>query len=156
MHAAGRTICGNCGFFYWIHIHINFCSKLSCSASHPFSASYSIFYLTQYIFQVQGLVNTFGDLRGAFAATERINSVLSGAEIDEALAYGLERDIKNQEVHDKNFGLFINGYDINNQSLNMHYMSALKSTSSLGSLAWSGDVCLEGIFIQFTFFFEAR
>ncbi|XP_057481666.1 ABC transporter B family member 28-like isoform X1 [Actinidia eriantha] len=100
-------------------------------------------------FAVQGLVNTFGDLRGAFAATERINSVLSGAEIDEALAYGLERDIKNQEVHDKNFGLFINGYDINNQSLNMHYMSALKSTSSLGSLAWSGDVCLEDVYFSY-------
>ncbi|GFY84276.1 non-intrinsic ABC protein 8 [Actinidia rufa] len=100
-------------------------------------------------FAVQGLVNTFGDLRGAFAATERINSVLSGAEIDEALAYGLERDIKNQEVHDKNFGLFINGHDINNQSLNMHYMSALKSTSSLGSLAWSGDVCLEDVYFSY-------
>ncbi|GFZ15275.1 non-intrinsic ABC protein 8 [Actinidia rufa] len=98
---------------------------------------------------VQGLVNTFGDLRGAFAATERINSVLSGAEIDEALAYGLERDIKSQEVHDKNFGLFINGYDINTQSLNMHYMSALKSTSSLKSLAWSGDVCLEGVYFSY-------
>ncbi|KAI7735909.1 hypothetical protein M8C21_030565 [Ambrosia artemisiifolia] len=36
---------------------------------------------------VQGLVNTIGDLRGAFAATERINSILSGSEIDQALAY---------------------------------------------------------------------
>lgn len=45
-------------------------------------------------FAVQGLVNTFGDLRGALAAIERINSVLSGAEIDEALAYGLERQIQ--------------------------------------------------------------
>lgn len=101
-------------------------------------------------FAVQGLVNTFGDLRGAFAATERINSVLSGAEIDEALAYGLERDIKRQEPHDKNFGLFfVNGSDKSNQSLNTHYMSALKSTSSLGSLAWSGDICLEDVHFSY-------
>ncbi|KAL7003271.1 ABC transporter B member 28 [Sarracenia purpurea var. burkii] len=101
-------------------------------------------------FAVQGLVNTFGDLRGAFAATERINSVLSGVEIDEALAYGLERDIKRQVVDDKNFGLlFVNGSDKNSQSLNMHYMSALKSTSSLRSLAWSGDLCLEDVYFSY-------
>ncbi|KAL7214370.1 hypothetical protein ACSBR1_026724 [Camellia fascicularis] len=101
-------------------------------------------------FAVQGLVNTFGDLRGAFAAAERINSVLAGAEIDEALAYGLERDIKRQEVHDKNFGLFfVSDSDRNNQSLNMHYMSALKSTSSLGTLAWSGDLCLEDVHFSY-------
>ncbi|CAL5343943.1 unnamed protein product [Camellia sinensis] len=99
---------------------------------------------------VQGLVNTFGDLRGAFAAAERINSVLAGAEIDEALAYGLERDIKRQEVHDKNFGLFfVSDSDRNNQSLNMHYMSSLKSTSSLGTLAWSGDLCLEDVHFSY-------
>ncbi|CAM8906015.1 unnamed protein product [Rhodiola kirilowii] len=39
-------------------------------------------------FAVQGLVNTFGDLRGSLAATERINSVLSRVEADEALAFG--------------------------------------------------------------------
>ncbi|KAL7183878.1 hypothetical protein ACSBR2_026117 [Camellia fascicularis] len=101
-------------------------------------------------FAVQGLVNTFGDLRGAFAAAERINSVLAGAEIDEALAYGLERDIKRQEVNDKNFGLFfVSDSDKNNQSLNMHYMSALKSTSSLGTLAWSGDLCLEDVHFSY-------
>ncbi|XP_028068036.1 ABC transporter B family member 28-like isoform X3 [Camellia sinensis] len=101
-------------------------------------------------FAVQGLVNTFGDLRGAFAAAERINSVLAGAEIDEALAYGLERDIKRQEVHDKNFGLFfVSDSDRNNQSLNMHYMSSLKSTSSLGTLAWSGDLCLEDVHFSY-------
>ncbi|KAI3913741.1 hypothetical protein MKW98_011802 [Papaver atlanticum] len=41
-------------------------------------------------FAVQGLVNTYGDLRATFAAVERINFVLSGTEIDESLAYGLE------------------------------------------------------------------
>lgn len=120
---------------------------------HIYNA-FSIIYASWHSpFQVQGLVNTFGDLRGAFAATERINSVLYGAEIDEALAYGLERDIKRQGLHDKNFELFfVNGSNKNNQSRNMHYMSALKSTSSLGSLAWSGDICLEGILIRFTCF----
>ncbi|CAL5404952.1 unnamed protein product [Camellia sinensis] len=101
-------------------------------------------------FAVQGLVNTFGDLRGAFAAAERINSVLAGAEIDEALAYGLERDIKRQEVHDKNLGLFfVSDSDRNNQSLNMHYMSSLKSTSSLSTLTWSGDLCLEDVHFSY-------
>lgn len=120
---------------------------------HIYNA-FSIIYASWHSpFQVQGLVNTFGDLRGAFAATERINSVLYEAEIDEALAYGLERDIKRQGSHDKNFELFfVNGSNKNNQSLNMHYMSALKSTSSLGSLTWSGDICLEGILIRFTCF----
>ncbi|XP_059629363.1 ABC transporter B family member 28 isoform X1 [Cornus florida] len=101
-------------------------------------------------FAVQGLVNTFGDLRGAFAATERINSVLSEGEIDEALAYGLRREIKNKEVHDKSFELlFINGSDGKNESRNMHYMSALKSANSLDSLAWSGDICLEDVYFSY-------
>ncbi|KAK9292164.1 hypothetical protein L1049_020123 [Liquidambar formosana] len=95
-------------------------------------------------FAVQGLVNTFGDLRGSLAAIERINSVFSEVEIDEALAYGLEREIQQKEVHDENMALFfINGFDEKNRSLNMHYMSALKSASNVCSLAWSGDVCLE-------------
>ncbi|XP_052189342.1 ABC transporter B family member 28 [Diospyros lotus] len=101
-------------------------------------------------FAVQGLVNTLGDLRGAFAATERINSVFAGAEIDQALAYGLERDIKHQKLHDKYFELFsLYGPDKNNQSLNMHYMSALKSNNKVGSLAWSGDVCLEDVHFSY-------
>ncbi|KAF9609995.1 hypothetical protein IFM89_019559 [Coptis chinensis] len=41
---------------------------------------------------VQGLVNTFGDLRGTLAAIERINFVLYGTDTDDSLAYGLERD----------------------------------------------------------------
>ncbi|XAR71751.1 Peptide-transporting ATPase [Bertholletia excelsa] len=101
-------------------------------------------------FAVQGLVNTIGDLRGSFAATERINSVVSGAEIDEALAYGLERRIKLQEVFDKNFELFlVSDSDKRIQSPNTHFMSALKSTSNLSSLAWSGDVCLEDVHFSY-------
>lgn len=97
-------------------------------------------------FQVQGLVNTFGDLRGAFAAVERINSVLSKVEIDEALAHGLEREIQEKEKHDEITKLFfVNGYLESNKYFNAHYMSALKSASNLSTYAWSGDVCLEGI-----------
>ncbi|KAG6746431.1 hypothetical protein POTOM_050971 [Populus tomentosa] len=97
-------------------------------------------------FAVQGLVNTFGDLRGALAAIERINSVLSGVEIDEALAYGLERQIQKKEVHDEKISLFlVDGYSGQNQIFNAHYMSALKSANTVCSFAGSGDVCLEGL-----------
>lgn len=101
-------------------------------------------------FAVQGLVNTFGDLRGTFAAVERINSVLSGVAIDEALAYGLERELQQKKLLDDNYRLFlINGYYEKNLSVNMRYMSALKSASNVGRLAWSGDVCLEDV--QFSY-----
>lgn len=101
-------------------------------------------------FAVQGLVNTFGDLRGTFAAVERINSVLSGVEIDEALAYGLERELQQKKLLDDNYRLFlINGYYEKNLSVNTPYMSALKSASNVGRLAWSGDVCLEDV--QFSY-----
>lgn len=91
-------------------------------------------------------MNTFGDLRGTFAAVERINSVLSEIEIDEALAYGVEREMQQKELHGDNYKLFyINDYDEKILSRNVHYMSALKSASNVCSLAWSGDVCLEGI-----------
>lgn len=101
-------------------------------------------------FAVQGLVNTFGDLRGALAAIERINSVLSGAEIDEALAYGLERQIQKKEVHDEKISLFlVDGYGGQNQIYNAHYMSALKSANTLCSFAGSGDVCLEDVHFSY-------
>ncbi|KAI4351813.1 hypothetical protein L6164_006126 [Bauhinia variegata] len=101
-------------------------------------------------FAVQGLVNTLGDLRGSLAAVERINSVLSGVEIDEALAYGLERELKQKEVDDENYKLL---FSINSaeryQSRYLHYMSALKSSSNLFSLAWSGDIFLEDVYFSY-------
>ncbi|XP_027103874.2 ABC transporter B family member 28 isoform X2 [Coffea eugenioides] len=101
-------------------------------------------------FAVQGLVNTFGDLRGAFAATDRINSVLSGAEIDEALAYGLNKDIKLKKMPDKEFGIFlVNGFESQTQSLDMPYTTSLKSASSVRSLAGSGDICLEDVHFSY-------
>ncbi|KAJ4849453.1 ABC transporter B member 28 [Turnera subulata] len=101
-------------------------------------------------FAVQGLVYTLGDLRGAFAAVERINSVLSEVEIDEALADGLEREIKQKGATDEKIRLFLdNGYVGPNEYLNEHYMSALKSSSSVGNLAWYGDVCLEDVHFSY-------
>uniref|UniRef100_A0A7N0REL1 ABC transmembrane type-1 domain-containing protein n=1 Tax=Kalanchoe fedtschenkoi TaxID=63787 RepID=A0A7N0REL1_KALFE len=101
-------------------------------------------------FAVQGLVNTFGDLRGSFAATERINSVLSSVEADEALAFGLEREIQSKLMHDRTLSLFsIDGSEHKSQSLRQHYMSALKSVSNVSALAWSGDVCLEDVHFSY-------
>ncbi|KAG5230610.1 ATP-binding cassette type [Salix suchowensis] len=101
-------------------------------------------------FAVQGLVNTLGDLRGALAAIERINSVLSGVEIDEALAYGLERQIQKKEIHDEKISLFlVNGYSGQNEVFNTHYMSALKSASNVCSFAGSGDICLEDVHFSY-------
>ncbi|KDP22332.1 hypothetical protein JCGZ_26163 [Jatropha curcas] len=101
-------------------------------------------------FAVQGLVNTFGDLRGAFAGVERINSILSGIETDEALAYGLEREIQEKEKHDEIIELyFVNGYSGENKYFSTHYMSGLKSASNLHTYAWTGDVCLEDVHFSY-------
>ncbi|XP_019449607.1 PREDICTED: ABC transporter B family member 28 [Lupinus angustifolius] len=101
-------------------------------------------------FAVQGLVNTFGDLRGALAAVERINSVLSGVQIDDALASGLERELKQKSGGDDNYKLFFStNSDEKNQSNYLQYMSALKTSSNLVSLTWSGDVCLEDVYFSY-------
>lgn len=93
------------------------------------------------------MVNTFGDLRGAFAAAERINSVLSGAEIDDALAYALEKNLKRNKVHDKNIeALLVNGSNGTMRTRNTGYMSSLKSATHVRSLAQSCDICLEGMY----------
>ncbi|CAF2246250.1 unnamed protein product [Brassica napus] len=97
-------------------------------------------------FAVQGLVNTFGDLRGSFAAIERINSILNAVDIDEALAYGLERDIHTKKVQDENLRLFLSsGPNVNIRHLDKYYMSDLKSTNNLRTLTWAGDVCLDDL-----------
>ncbi|CAK8532552.1 unnamed protein product [Lathyrus sativus] len=101
-------------------------------------------------FAVQGLVNTFGDLRASFAAVERINSVLSGVQVDDALAYGLERELKQKAVNDGNYKLFFsNSSDEKNQNSHLHYMSALKTSSNVFSLAWSGDICLKDVYFSY-------
>ncbi|CAL9226803.1 unnamed protein product [Arabidopsis halleri] len=97
-------------------------------------------------FAVQGLVNTFGDLRGTFAAIDRINSILNAVDIDEALAYGLERDINTKKIQDENLKLFLSpGPNVNIRHLDNYYMSNLKSTNNLRTLTWAGDVCLDDV-----------
>ncbi|CAA7060250.1 unnamed protein product [Microthlaspi erraticum] len=97
-------------------------------------------------FGVQGLVNTFGDLRGSFAAIDRINSILNAVDIDEALAYGLERDIHKKKVQDENLKLFLaSDPDVNIRHLDNYYMSDLKSSNNLRTLTWAGDVCLDDL-----------
>ncbi|XP_023533627.1 ABC transporter B family member 28 isoform X2 [Cucurbita pepo subsp. pepo] len=92
-------------------------------------------------FAVQGLVNTFGDLRRTFAAVERINTVLH-EEVDEALAYGLEKEMQQKEFKYK---LLFSGDTDENSQVKTQYMSDLKSSSNVINLAWSGDICLEDV-----------
>ncbi|XP_037457960.1 ABC transporter B family member 28-like [Triticum dicoccoides] len=94
-------------------------------------------------FAVQGAVNTLGDLRGTFASIERINSVLSAKDIDDSLAYGLAKELDNKEPEDSNARVHENG------TVNTHYMSALKSSSSCSDLAWSGDIHLEDVHFSY-------
>ncbi|KZV41051.1 Non-intrinsic ABC protein 8 isoform 1 [Dorcoceras hygrometricum] len=99
---------------------------------------------------VQGVVNTFGDLRGVFAAVERINTVLSGAEIDEPLAYALEKDLKRTRISDKNLeSLFVNGSNAKMLTRGERYMSSLKSTGNMRALAESGDIYLEDVYFSY-------
>ncbi|CAI9092157.1 OLC1v1027334C2 [Oldenlandia corymbosa var. corymbosa] len=101
-------------------------------------------------FAVQGLVNTFGDLRGAFAATDRINSVLSDSEIDEPLAYALQKEIKQKKKHAKEFEIFsANGSGSITQDLEVTGRISLKSAGSVRSLAGSGDICLEDVYFSY-------
>ncbi|CAI0404121.1 unnamed protein product, partial [Linum tenue] len=100
-------------------------------------------------FAVQGLVNTSGDLRASLAAVERINSVLSGVEVDETLAYGLEKEIQEKEHHDEAIKLFSDDDHSGKNSRTVHYMSALKSANNLSTLAWSADICLEDVHFSY-------
>ncbi|XP_020096591.1 ABC transporter B family member 28 isoform X2 [Ananas comosus] len=98
-------------------------------------------------FAVQGGVNTLGDLRGMFAAAERINSIFSEMEIDESLAYGLEKELQQKNL---DLGLlYRESYSEQNQAVNIHYMSSLKSGSDCYSLARSGDICLEDVHFSY-------
>ncbi|CAI0547011.1 unnamed protein product [Linum tenue] len=100
-------------------------------------------------FAVQGLVNTSGDLRATLAAVERINSILSGVEVDETLAYGLEREIQGKEHTDEAIKLFSDNGHSGKSTRNVHYMSALKSANNLSNLVWSADICLEDVHFSY-------
>lgn len=92
--------------------------------------------------QVQGVVNTLGDLRGTLAAVDRVNSILSGTEIDESLAYGLDREIQEIELDDDSLGLLYK--DESSRKSTGSSINSFRSTSNGCNLAWSGDICLEG------------
>ncbi|KAL6611269.1 hypothetical protein ACP70R_039197 [Stipagrostis hirtigluma subsp. patula] len=94
-------------------------------------------------FAVQGAVNTLGDLRATFASIERINSILSAKDIDDSLAYGLAKELDGKDLEDSNGGIYEDG------SVNKHFMSALKSSSSCSSLAWSGDIELKDVYFSY-------
>ncbi|KAJ4736079.1 hypothetical protein LUZ62_010634 [Rhynchospora pubera] len=90
-------------------------------------------------FAVQGAVNTLGDLRVTLAAVERINSILTAHEIDESLAYGLNKELEDSKIESFH----------RTNGANTYYMAALRSRSSCGSLAWSGDICLEDVYFSY-------
>ncbi|KAK4788805.1 hypothetical protein SAY86_020124 [Trapa natans] len=125
-------------------------SKVKAGALSVGTMASFIGYTFTLTFGVQGLVNTFGDLRGSFAAIERINSILSGLEIDKSLAYGLEREMNESEVNDENKHLFIvNSFDDKIQHGGTNYAPSLKLADSACSLAWSGDVCLQDLHFSY-------
>ncbi|KAF3335592.1 ABC transporter B family member 28 [Carex littledalei] len=90
-------------------------------------------------FAVQGAVNTLGDLRGTLAAVERINGILTAHDIDDSLAYGLNKELENSKI--ENFH--------RTKGANAHYMAALRSGNSCGNFAWSGDICLEDVYFSY-------
>ncbi|KAG6390164.1 hypothetical protein SASPL_151646 [Salvia splendens] len=85
----------------------------------------------------------------AFAAVERINSVLSGAEIDEALAYALEKDLNRRKSHDPNLEPLLADSNGKMQTSRVRYMSSLKSGSDVRKLAESGDIHLEDVHFSY-------
>ncbi|MQL93106.1 hypothetical protein Taro_025740 [Colocasia esculenta] len=101
-------------------------------------------------FAVQGGVNTLGDLRGTFAAVERINTILSDTDIDDSLAYGLKKEFSSRE-HDDRFELYKDdSHDPDSdEAPGLHYTSILKSVSDGCNLARSGDICLEDVYFSY-------
>eukprot|EP01018_Ginkgo_biloba_P016857 Gb_40287 [translate_table: standard] len=104
-------------------------------------------------FAVQGVVNTLGDFRGTLAAVDRINSVIAGTEIDDSLAYGLEREARGEHLSMGGYGAGDQDQSAeNDSSVNFkvrHFMSGLKSKSSVRDVAWSGDVALEDVYFAY-------
>lgn len=101
-------------------------------------------------FAVQGAVTTLGHLRGTFTAIERINSVLSTTEVDEPLAYGLEKELKSEDLKDeKPWFIYKDDYSSKIHAQNKHYMYELRSVTNGCSLAWSADICLEDVYFSY-------
>lgn len=101
-------------------------------------------------FAVQGAVTTLGHLRGTFTAIERINSVLSTTEVDQPLAYGLEKELKLEDMEDDNpWFIYKDDYSSNIHAQNQPYMYKLRSVANGCNLAWSGDICLEDVYFSY-------
>lgn len=101
-------------------------------------------------FAVQGVVNTLGDIRGMLAAVDRINSVISSTEIDESLDFGLERQAHGEHVSSKDYENAETADNVSDMNFKIrHFMSGLKSTSSVRELAWAGDVALEDVYFAY-------
>ncbi|KAG0451551.1 hypothetical protein HPP92_026378 [Vanilla planifolia] len=100
-------------------------------------------------FAVQGAVNTLGDLRGTFAAVERINSVLSAVETDVPLAYSLRKELEAEQGDTKLQFIYNDEYLSKTEPRNFHYKSIPRSFTDGCSLAWSGDICLEDVYFSY-------
>lgn len=96
--------------------------------------------------QVQGFVNTLADLRGMLASVERVNSVVAGAEVDEWLAHGLEREARGELRSSDECATDIETEAIVSEdkaSNGAAHPVNGESKRSVCQLAWSGDVELE-------------
>lgn len=86
--------------------------------------------------QVQGLVSSFGDVRTVLGAIDRINSIVADTEVDESLAFGLERDVKEN--------LTSCSQELASADRLARRNASFPFTKTVCELAWSGDVVLEG------------
>ncbi|KAH7301686.1 hypothetical protein KP509_23G038100 [Ceratopteris richardii] len=100
-------------------------------------------------FAVQGVVNSLGDVRTVLAAIDRVNSIISDTEVDQSLAYGLERDVRG-ELQSTRICSEAVPSDMQTTS---NYLSEPDSVEKVPKtvceLAWSGDVVLEDVYFSY-------
>lgn len=101
--------------------------------------------------QVQGVVNSLGDARAVLAAIDRLNSTVADTEVDESLAYGLERDVRGElQSTRKCSDVMKSGSSSTLENLPGQLSRIERADGTLPviktvcELAWSGDVALEG------------
>lgn len=99
-------------------------------------------------FAVQGVVNTLGEVRAVLAAIDRVNSIFAETEVDESLAYGLERDVRSELQSTKKYSTIMksraeNTLDASTSQWDRN--AELNAVKSVCELAWSGDVALEDV-----------
>lgn len=103
-------------------------------------------------FAVQGVVNSLGDARAVLAAIDRLNSTVADTEVDESLAYGLERDVRGElQSTRKCSDVMKSGSSstIGNLPGQLSRIERADGTlpvvKTVCELAWSGDVALEDV-----------